>query len=448
MNTKPNQSKYYFLTFLFMVFGQLTMTAQNPENIPNNNPDNYEEAWAIWRGFKHQWTYNHRLNRLGSYVDNQAFMGFPHEATLNHTSATGVGGDVGVYESHYTLIAANDVKVKSGKTAIKFVGKEGEFHSLNKQVLINAPPEMQAQEQYTVLLNGFDILSEGRANKLQTFRLGVSDATYLPATNQIRFSVNTSLLVRCKSIECRRFSNKFNYIIKAHYVILAASEKALNTVEKNASVVYNWNKNDAIDYKTKDFVAKGVGQNKYQTAALAFKNIHLNLDREHWMLEWHSVINPENYDAQNGTFAYNLDLLFKQWSSSMKKASANPKKSKFSMKRAGWATIDATVCLLQFADAQVVNNSHKDVFKWDGHNLPAKTAASVKSNVIAFDAKTFTHNGKVAFDLQKQVKEQELDTLYEKYSADLNLSKTAKKEIKQQKKTFKRRAKSKSRNVK
>src|ERR1019366_7252669 len=78
----------------------------------------YNKAY-IWRGFQHQWTYNHRCNRLGDYV--QLNSGTPVSV---HTSGTGSGSDSTYYKSYYTYVASPDVVFKEGEVNIKIKAKE------------------------------------------------------------------------------------------------------------------------------------------------------------------------------------------------------------------------------------------------------------------------------------------------------------------------------------
>lgn len=403
----------------------------------------YEEAAVLWQGFTHQWTYNHRINRLGSCVVNTDFEGaFPHSSTLKHMAATGLGGDIGQYATHYAYLALNKVKTQSGEVNIRFSGKEGDFHTAKQTVTIDAPLGMHDQEEYAVVLNGFDIISEQQADKLQLFRLSVGDATYIPATGKIRFDVTVALLVHCRSLECSRFNHKFNYSINAHYLVFAGQEQNISTTEQNTHTIYDWSKErELYTSPTQQHTVKGEGKRQYAAATLAFKSLSIHLDKEHWLLDWRSVIHPEKYDTLTGQYQYSLDLLFKQWDQTMKKESANPKKSKFAMKRNGWAMIDATILLLQFKDARIIHDYTKGVVKWQGSNEPANTVDALQQEELIFTQDMLNTQVKEQLFTKRKQKEQENEQLYEQYVAELEQARQLRKEEKRQEKEEKRQEK-------
>ncbi|MFY7861519.1 MAG: hypothetical protein ACOVP5_04770, partial [Chitinophagales bacterium] len=67
------------INLIFLIVNlSMSLLAQDKNNI---------HKAVIWRGFDHQWTYNHRINRIGSIVsrnDLGTFVG-------KHYSASGAG---------------------------------------------------------------------------------------------------------------------------------------------------------------------------------------------------------------------------------------------------------------------------------------------------------------------------------------------------------------------
>lgn len=414
------------------IFLTTAMTAQ-----PTAQP--YTDAAVVWRGFTHQWTYNHRLNRLGNYILNPVFTQFPYQAQMVHTSATGVGGDVGFFDAQYSYLAMRNVAVQSGVVNIEFSGREGDMHNTVKHLLTDSKIAMQPQSaECVVVLNGFDILSERKADKVSLLNISVGEAEYLPASNKIKFDVSASLEVTCKSFECNRFNQKFDYKIQIHYLIfmtdyarqnvVAAPDKSstlgvanvggFHATEQTIQRVYNWDKDTELDLSPESHTLSGIKDPTFGEAILAFKSISLHLDRDHWMLDWHSAILPEQYDPQTGKFKYSLDLLFKQWDESMKRNSANPRISRFSGKRRGWAIQEATVCMLQFHDAFVRHADRSGIVKWDGHNQSAGADASVQRyDVVLNDSMLTTQQ--VDLYRQRGIEAQDIKQQYEKYIKEL-----------------------------
>ena len=182
-----------------------------------NNPIEKEattntDVALIWRGFDHQWTYNHRLNRLGSYIQNTEFCQFPYEATLCHTAATGTGSDVGMYNTYYSYIAAKNVHFQSGAAAFELKGKEGKLCHITQTLTVNLNALNKTNMgHYEVVLNGFDIVSVNKADKLEMIQLSIDNTVYLPETHQIQFTVCAALSAKCQSIECEFLNNKLHY---------------------------------------------------------------------------------------------------------------------------------------------------------------------------------------------------------------------------------------------
>lgn len=422
----------WVISFLCMLFGQIIFAQMPKDSL-------YSDAAILWRGFTHEWSYNHRLNRLGSYIDNPAiFNGFPFSATLSHTSATGLGPDVGTFNGYYSFLAANGISIQSGKKTIRFSGNLGDMHTSSFEVLVDARKEFQIADQHTVVINGFDILSERRADKLQMFRLSVTEGYYIPATAQIRFTIDAAFLVRCQSIECSMLSDKFEYSISISYLIFSGSGHHLFVSEQSSHRVYNWDKHAELQLplSTENYI-HGVGNNYYPTAALAFKSISITLDRPHWFIAWHSAINPIRYDAQQGSYRYELDLLFKQWKSDMKKGSVYPAKSKFSIKRNGWAAIDGTVVMLQLADGFVLNNYNKGAFKWTGKNQSANSDSAIYTQDIVFDTDVFLKDLQ-QFRQSRLLEDEKAKQLYHQYIGDLAKLKELRKQERELKKQEKK----------
>lgn len=428
--------QFIFFMLVALPLGNIGIFAQSPESAAAN-PLPYTDAAVVWRGFTHQWTYNHRLNRLGSYVLNTDFAQFPYHAQAVHTSATGVGGDVGLFDVQYSYVAMRDVAVQSGSVTIEFSGKEGDMHNIVKHLLADSKiAHSQAPSDCIVVLNGFDILSERKADKISLLHIAVSDAEYLPATNKIKFDISASMEATCKSFECNRFNQKFNYTVRVHYLIFMSTptynnneqseQTPLHATEQTVRRVYNWDKDAEIDLMPEQHTISGIKGNSFSEAILAFKSISLHLDRDHWLLDWHSAIMPENYDAQNGKFRYSLDLLFKQWDETMKRGSANPRVSRFSGKRRGWAILESTVCMLQFEQALVRHADKNGIAIWTGHNQSANSDASVQRYELLLDD-TLLHSKQTDLYKQRQQEQAQINEQYQKYIAELERKKAAKK---------------------
>ena len=96
LNKKNHRILMKYLSFIIMFLISIQISAQ-------------VDVGVIWMGFEHEWTYNHRLNRLGDYVSQPEFDGFEHPVKHYHTGATGLGWDEALFTSYYTVVKANGI---------------------------------------------------------------------------------------------------------------------------------------------------------------------------------------------------------------------------------------------------------------------------------------------------------------------------------------------------
>ena len=74
----------------------------------------YNKA-MIWRGFQHKWTYNHRINRIGSSVSFKDDKGY-----CIHYSASGLGSDSTFATTYYTYVESPKVCFKETETKCSY----------------------------------------------------------------------------------------------------------------------------------------------------------------------------------------------------------------------------------------------------------------------------------------------------------------------------------------
>lgn len=392
-------------------------------NIPTNST-------ILWRGFWHKWTYNHRLNRLGDAIINQQLINNnnTHQATLFHAGATGTGSDIGISESHYTYLnLPANIHVQHATITFNISGKEGEMQQETQKQLITALPILKNQEQYVAVINGFDIVSEKKADKLQVIDISIGTPEYLPATQQIQTNINLALLLKCGSIECSQFSNRVNYTVTIQYVIFAAPTAWLHATEKNTAVLQQWDTeiDPAKQQNSTLCHLQGIPSSEFENAALGFKSIRFYLNRDHWITAWKSAIYPQKYEPKTGVFDYTLDLFFQQWENDMKKNSAYKKHSKFAIKKGGWGLCEATVQMLQFKTAQTYHTHTNNINKWEGGNQPANVNKSLINSNLEFEINNFEYS--VKNDLNRlyntQKNDNNLKEQYKAYKEDLHKNK-------------------------
>ena len=82
-------------------------------------------CFPIWQGFSHQWGYNHRINRLGDWVENVS-EGDSCIVKGTHTAASGSGADIATFAQYFTTVHSDLVETRSGVATFNLSGKEGE----------------------------------------------------------------------------------------------------------------------------------------------------------------------------------------------------------------------------------------------------------------------------------------------------------------------------------
>ena len=143
-----------------------------------------EDVGVIWMGFEHQWSYNHRLNRLGDYISQPEFEGYDFPVKHYHTGATGLGKDEAYFSSYYTVLKTEQAGLQSGHVELNLANKEGKRSSIRTTLSIPLQENLQDRDQIVGLLNGFDLIASEGADKLKMLHIDLSDPVYKPHRSQ------------------------------------------------------------------------------------------------------------------------------------------------------------------------------------------------------------------------------------------------------------------------
>ncbi|HWB62425.1 MAG TPA: hypothetical protein VG603_02860 [Chitinophagales bacterium] len=324
----------------------------------------YNKAF-IWRGFQHQWTYNHRCNRVGDYVEYNS--GTPIAV---HASATGIGPDSTYYSSYYTYVESPDVVFKEGTENIKIHAKEKQL--IEKIVTVSVPADdwLSGKTDYVTLLNGFDLRSDEAADKIQLLRLAVEDGEYEDATNQIQFKIYVSLVLNCQSVECPETNNSVVYDLDIHYLLVGLNKGEAAATQQYFTRSYSWDKKEELNTQPENKVMTGDVFPVFGKGTVGIKSFSFVLNSAHWLLAMNSNVTPLSYGPATADMKLSVDLLFKEWQEGMRNSGAAPGKSKFAEKRKGWAVMDMDAVLLQFRTAKINYGSTSGSMFWHGDNTP------------------------------------------------------------------------------
>ena len=81
----------------------------------------------VWQGFELNWTYNHRINRLGSFI---------YQDSVYNTAATGLGKDSAWFNTHYLLIPKPGRQYNEFKIHQRIEAKENELIQIEIDTVI------------------------------------------------------------------------------------------------------------------------------------------------------------------------------------------------------------------------------------------------------------------------------------------------------------------------
>lgn len=380
----------------------------------------YQNEAVVWRGFNQEWTYNHRLNRLGNYISYETD-GDTLNALISHNASTGLGTDAGKYNTYFTYLATNDVTITQGDTSFIINGLEGKMSYESLLFKVNLDSNARLNKQHVVLLNGFDICAIAKADKIEQLNIDLRDGYYDKYQQALYFDGHFSITADCQSPECSLTKQKFSYQVKLYYIILSGNEE-LSVSSKNITNYIQWDKQtDRLPIPSQSSIT-GVGDEAFETALLGIQSLSLQLNQEHWYVSWHTALIPYEYDPYTGKYTFMYDLYFKQWKEDMKKESFNPKQSFASSKKPGWADFSSRVLLIQLKNAWIENLNTNGVVYAQGKNPNNECDQSIVSKAIKLHPLSSTIE-----EALTKYSEEELEQLILQYKASNQRKKNEKK---------------------
>lgn len=340
--------------------------------------NDYNKA-LIWRGFEHNWTYNHRANRLGSFVSLNG------EAYAVHTSATGLGSDSTRFTTYYSYIESPGIYFKEIPIRIRVNGKEGELLTKTEDVYYYADDWLKGRKYYTALINGFEIKSLEKSDQLKLFRFLVKDVFYSEESEEIKISADFNLVTNCRTIECPVFNNKTAYELTLHILIIAFDEGYGNVVDAYSSRNYVWDEKVEIQDMSTRVISLGQKDNLFDKATIGIKGFGIVLDSEHWLMEMNKFVIPNQYDPETGVMISEANMKYVEWKKGMQQFAVSPFKAKFAKRRSGYALLDMNLAMLQFKQAEIKHGKSTGSMFWRGWNQEAAEKGSQrKINIDTF----------------------------------------------------------------
>lgn len=292
----------------------------------------------VWQGFDASWTYNHRLNRLGSYI---------YQDSICNAAATGLGKDSGFFNTHYRLIDNDDLIFNELHFYKRIEAKEGELVHLNLDTVI--PVSFHLSVFY---LNGFDFIANNDADKIQLIDIAVkivkgdNDSTHL--------KLQASFIFNCQSIECDWMNNDVDYDL--HFYIGGIT--FLNTA------YISYVKSEPIDQQVSWDRKRGATtySNPITTENINFlTGFKFSLNKAHW------------YSGMSCNIQPNIEvMLFEQYKLKMKKNAYYKPHANFSKKSKGngqyWMQV---INVTRPLDIKSKHYEYKTSIIWKGNNKSA-----------------------------------------------------------------------------
>ena len=171
-------------------------------------PSTGSASCVLWQGFRHRWQYNHRVKRIGSYVEHLPHSDRSCDAQVVHTAASGTGPDRADITELFTKVSARGVSFQSGVSEIQVRTVEDELADFNTRLEVTLDSELVNKTDYTVVLNGFDLYTDRDADKLMTLVLEVTDPQRDASSPTLVFNIKGAFRVDCSSAECDRIALK------------------------------------------------------------------------------------------------------------------------------------------------------------------------------------------------------------------------------------------------
>jgi hypothetical protein len=324
-------------------------------------------AWqdaVIWQGFTHRWGYNHRLNRLGSYVR----LGEEGGWVAGHTAASGSGPDTAHVAAFYGAIRSPHLVARPGVAHFAIDTLKGEAHPLDAQVQVPLGAAPLENPRYAVVLNGFDLwaVDGADAHKLMAFALQAGPPQVSEDRQRLTFSLGGSFKAHCATPECRGYPgalrrHRVRYALRVYYLALGGEAETFNVVrpEQRASTAYEWPRrgNEIGPEQGRAALEIPLAADWADPAVANVPGLHrIAIDLEktggHLIMRPDSAMHLLQWDMAitglrrtTGAVAVDLYLLFKNWARGMK--AARRPYSEGALRDAGRARLEAGVTLLQ-----------------------------------------------------------------------------------------------------
>jgi hypothetical protein len=344
---------------------------------PNLKP--YNRA-MVWRGFSHLWSYNHRVNRLGSYVFLQGDT-LPKGVQF---SASGLGSDSTFYEQYYTYVESPNLRFYKGSINMMVTGRETQLLNESNVFSIYAPEWFRNLARYKTLINGFEIKSLEKADQPILFEMHLDDPFYSTQSKELKFSANVNWVGNCRSAECSIFKNTTTYMITIHYLIIGWEKDDAMALEFYSKNSYEWTINLERPY-TPLKRSFQVIPNRYKKAFIGIKSLGFILNEEQWLQEMKYSTSIDNYNETIGIVDADIGMHFLGWKEGMKSHAVSKKEAMFAHKKAGWISMSLNSSIIQMNEGTIIEGQNTGRMFWPGKNFSASGNKASQETILKFE---------------------------------------------------------------
>lgn len=356
---------------------------------------------VIWQGFDHEWEYNHRANRLGSYVTPADDAGAEIDRwTVGHTAASGSGPDTATFSDYYTSLAAAGVWLTTATVRLDFDGPDTVPIIETARPSIPLPDEMQDRDKYAVLLNGFDLISDSDADKLIEFWLGIDSQPTDGSGGTADVELSGRITGDCSTPECGDDRTKFTLYV--HLLLLAGDSDSFTfsearTVDNSYSWIRSQDASDEVHLNqhgtvrlTADRDDAFDGPNERATLGITGFQATINKTGGHPITSageaahlLQLAIGLRGIEEEPDAVSAETMVFFKNWEQGMKYT--NQPHSQGALKDEGDVSFELDAAVIEVADALRYDEASRDgSIQWDADG-PSDSSAAKHAETIEVD---------------------------------------------------------------
>lgn len=403
------------------------------------------EPAVVWQGFRHAWTYNHRLNRLGSGITHLARAPGRVEAEAWHAAASGSGADVATFTGYHTAVRAAGVAFTEVRLGLDISSHEEEPQAFVREVRVPARPGID-DPVLAACLNGFDLRSEGDADKLASFHLAVTPPFLDSETGEVVLLLIGGLNVDCDSPECDtgdgvpglfmgaaigghlggpvgavvgaaagaaltallgKLDVQTRYRLEVSLLVAQAEPGAMAVTGSTHANAFDWNTETAIrrvDVGTVPAALTTDASRSWAASVPTMRQLSLEVTRKRGVLRPDTAMHLLEWDVavrltDEEPTAAELDLFYRNW----RDRKSDPLDQQIDVPILGWidplddlaegvashrdagsAKATMTVGLLQFAAAETATGSVGGQIAWAGGGQSADVPGALARSMLAF----------------------------------------------------------------